>query len=293
MKGIILAGGNSTQLHPATVPISKQLLPIYDKPMIYYPLSVLMSSKIRDILIITTPQDQSHFQTLLKDGSQWGIKISYEIQQHPNGIADAFIIGEKFIGNDNVVLILGDNIFWGSYLTTKLSNATFREKGATIFAYPVNNPERYSVVEIDKSYIPHIRSLEEKPSTPKSNYAVTGLYCYDNHVIEYVNKLSLSEREQLEITDLNNIYLYLGDLHVEIMDETCLWLNTDTPESILQASQLVQTIQARHGTLIASPEIIAYKNKFINEFKLSQLANESDIDNVYSEYLLKAINIPV
>ena len=260
-KGIILAGGSGTRLYPVTLTVSKQLLPIYDKPMIYYPLSTLMQAKIRDILVISTPRDIGRFEELLKDGSQWGINISYCVQPSPDGLAQAFILGKEFIGNDPSSLILGDNIFHGAYLTQLLSRANARQNSATVFAYQVNDPERYGVVEFDKNF--KAISIEEKPQKPKSQYAVTGLYFYDNTVCDIAKEVKPSARGELEITTVNETYLKQGKLTVEIMRRGFTWLDTGTHDSLMDAATYIATIQNRQGILIGSPEQVAYENKWI------------------------------
>jgi glucose-1-phosphate thymidylyltransferase len=285
-KGIILAGGSGTRLYPVTQSISKQLLPVYDKPMIYYPLSTLMLSGIRDILIISTPEDTPRFISLLGDGSQWGINLQYEIQPSPDGLAQAFIIGENFINNDPSALILGDNIFYGHNLKDLLDSADKREIGATVFAYHVHDPERYGVVKFnDKN---QVISLEEKPQLPESNYAVTGLYFYDNDVMDYAKNLKPSLRGELEITDLNNIYLQEKKLNVEIMNRGYTWLDTGTHDSLLDASQFISTLENRQGQKIACPEEISYSQKWISDdqlFKLAQVYNKTN----YGKYLLNLV----
>lgn len=285
-KGIILAGGSGTRLYPLTHVISKQLMPVYDKPMVYYPLSVLMLAGIRDIMIITTPRDAESFQALLGDGSQWGLKISYKVQQEPNGLAEAFLIGEDFINGESCALILGDNIFYGYGLSGMLQRAVTKEQGATIFAYYVRNPERYGVVEFDAQH--HAKTLEEKPSHPKSNYAVTGLYFYDHTVVEKARRLKPSARGELEITDLNCLYLQEGSLEVETMSRGFAWLDTGTHESLLQAGNFVETIQERQGLKICCPEEIAYRLGYITKKQLEELAAPL-LKNEYGQYLMKMV----
>ena len=286
MKGIILAGGSGTRLHPLTHSLSKQLLPVYDKPMIYYPLSVLMLAGIQDILIITTPHDQQSFINLLGTGVQWGLNITYEAQPNPDGLAQAFIIGEKFIGNDSVSLVLGDNIFYGHGMDKLLSNAMQQEKGASVFGYYVKDPERYGVVDFDDDG--HAIALEEKPEKPKSNYAVTGLYFYDNDVIEIAKNIKPSPRGELEITDVNKAYLERGDLNVEVMGRGYAWLDTGTHASLLQASNFIQVMEERQGLKIACPEEIAYAQGFIDAKQVENLASHL-LKSGYGEYLMGLI----
>lgn len=287
MKGIILAGGSGTRLYPLTKVTSKQLLPIYDKPMIYYPLSVLMNAGIRDILLISTPEDIKRFQSLLGDGNQFGIHLSYEIQPSPDGLAQAFMIGEEFIGDDNVAMILGDNIFHGHGLTKKLRNAVNKRVGATVFAYYVDDPERFGIVEFDSSQ--KAISIEEKPEKPKSNYCVTGLYFYDNRVVEYAKDLKPSKRGELEITDLNRIYLEHGELDVELLGQGFTWLDTGTHDSLVEATNFVRTIETHQNRKIACLEEIAYLNHWIT---MDQMMDRYEIHkkNQYGEYLKNVID---
>jgi glucose-1-phosphate thymidylyltransferase len=284
MKGIILAGGSGTRLYPATLATSKQLLPVYDKPMIYYPLCTLMLAGIRDILVISTPQDTSNFEKLLGDGRQWGIQLSYKIQKSPDGIAQAFLIGKKFIGKDSVALVLGDNIFYGSGFGDLTKKAAARKRGATIFAYAVNDPERYGVVTFDARN--RALHLEEKPKTPRSRYAVAGLYFYDNRVVGIAEGLAPSKRGELEITDVNQRYLQLGELNVVPLGRGTAWLDAGTHDSLLEASQFVETIERRQGWKIACPEEVAYDEAFITRAQFRRLA-QSLAKSRYGQYLLR------
>ena len=289
MKGIVLAGGSGTRLYPVTKAISKQLLPIYDKPMVYYPISVLMLAGIRDILIISTPEDISKFENLLSDGSQFGVNFSYKIQPSPDGLAQAFILGEDFIGNDSAALVLGDNVFYGQSFSRTLQNAVNRVEtsgGATVFGYRVRDPQRFGVVEFDENG--KALSIEEKPKNPKSNYAVTGLYFYDNKVVEYAKNLKPSSRGELEITDLNNIYLKNNKLHVELLGRGFAWLDTGTHESLLQAGQYVQTVENNQGIKIACLEEIAYNMGFLKKEDIEKISSQYK-NNEYYGYIKSLI----
>ena len=286
MKGIILSGGRGTRLYPLTLGVSKQLLPIYDKPMIFYPLSMLMLAEIRDILIITTPEDQKQYQRLLSDGHQWGLNFTYAEQDRPKGLADAFIIGKDFISNQSVALILGDNLFYGHGLPKVLQRAANLENGAVIFAYTVNDPERYGVVEFDQKG--NALSIEEKPQHPKTNFAVPGFYFYDNKVVDYVKQLKPSTRGELEITDLNKLYIEQGEMRVEKLGRGVAWLDAGMHHSLLQASNFVQAVEERQGLMISCPEEIAFRMGYIDQEQLSQLAEKYN-GNSYGQYLEKLL----
>ena len=282
-KGIIMAGGSGTRLWPMTQVISKQLLPVYDKPMIYYPLTTLMEAGIRDILIVSTPHDVEMYRTLLKDGTQWGINLSYVVQANPGGIAEAFLVGEKFIGNDNVTLILGDNIFYGTQIHSVLTKAINKKSGASIFAYYVQDPERYGVIVFDEKLKPF--AIEEKPQQPKSHYAVTGLYSYDNQVVHIAKELKPSARGELEITDINNAYLNMGQLNAEILSRGIAWLDTGTCASLLDAAHFIHTVEERQGLKVGCPEEAAWHKGFIDDADLEKLAQQN-LHNTYGKYLL-------
>lgn len=283
-KGIILAGGSGTRLYPLTLVTSKQLLPVYDKPMIYYPLSILMLAGIQEILIISTPEDLPRFEELLGDGSQFGIELSYEVQSSPDGLAQAFIIGEEFIGDDDVAMILGDNIFYGNHLTSLLKEAVNNEDRATVFGYYVDDPERFGIVDFDEEG--QVTSIEEKPDNPKSNYAVTGLYFYDNRVVDFAKNLEPSERGELEITDLNKIYLEKGDLDVQLLGRGFAWLDTGKMDTLLEAAEFVRTIEHRQGIKISALEEIAYRNNWIDKETLLESAEKYD-NSPYGQFLKK------
>jgi len=286
-KGIILAGGSGTRLYPVTQAVSKQLMPVYDKPMVYYPLSTLMLTGIRDILLISTPQDTPRFSELLGDGSQWGLNIQYCVQPSPDGLAQAFTLGKNFVGNDSSTLVLGDNIFYGHELINQLDSANARSSGATIFAYHVNDPERYGVVEFDKAY--KALSIEEKPLKPRSSYAVTGLYFYDNQVCDIAASIKPSARGELEITDINRVYLEKNELSVEIMGRGFAWLDTGTHDSLLDAAGFIATLQKRQGLMVACPEEIAYRKGWINADDVQKVATQLS-KNSYGQYLTKILN---
>lgn len=286
-KGIVLAGGTGSRLHPLTLSVSKQLMPVYDKPMIYYPIAALMLAGIRDIQIITTPSDQALFQNLLHDGSQWGTQISYAVQPEPAGIAQAFLISEHFIDGDSVALILGDNIFFGHDFPVQLRSAASRQEGATVFAYHVNDPERYGVVHFDKNG--KALGIEEKPSAPKSNYAVTGIYFYDSDVVEVARSLKPSARGELEISDLNQVYLDQGALNVEVIGRGSAWLDTGTHESLLAAGKFIEIVEQRQGLKICCPEEIAYLSGFIDSAQMERLAEKLN-KNEYGQYLLSVLD---
>lgn len=288
MKGIILAGGSGTRLHPITKGVSKQLLPIYDKPMIYYPLSVLMLAGIRDILIITTPDDMTSFQRLLGDGSAFGVRLQYKIQPSPDGLAQAFILGEEFIGDDHCCLVLGDNIYFGQGFSPKLKQVAQRERGATVFGYQVMDPERFGVVEFDDDF--KVLSIEEKPEQPKSNWAVTGLYFYDNRVVDFAKRVKPSIRGELEITSINQMYLECGELNVELLGRGFAWLDTGTHDSLIEASTLVQTVEKRQGFKVACLEEIAWRNGWLSDDQVRESA-KSLSKTGYGRYLLDLLHV--